>query len=121
MLAQKNEVLKKWEAILEDIWKKSAGPIGEPVLRLIFNACIKKCLPAFEFLKKIKISDKGFDFEKLEKDISKYSEKEIEKGFQNLLNQILIVFSILWDNLMIQYLHFFDNFADRIDNNSLWI
>ncbi len=114
MSEQKNrDILEKWEAILGDIWKKGAGPIGEPVLGLVFDTCIKRCLPAFEFLRNIRVTDKGFDFEELRKNISKYSEKEIEKGFQNLLANILIFFSILWNEVMIQHLCSLDNFLDN--------
>jgi len=109
---QTTKNIVEYENLLQTIWREGVGIIGEPALRFIFDSSIKKVSCIFNFLKDIKINFNEIDFIKLNK--NNIPEKEIKKGLQALIFEILTSFNILWDDIITQNL-FLYIFKDKKD------
>ena len=112
---QTTKNIVEYENLLQTIWREGVGIIGEPALRFIFDASIRKVSCLFEFIKYIKINANRIYFTELDKNnVSKESKEEIEKGLQTLLSEILTSFNILWDDIIIEHLlsHIFKDKKD---------
>ena len=90
------KIIGEYEKLLERIWKEGISLFGKKVIRLIFEASIKRVSYLFGFIKNIKIYDDKINLAELN-NFSESPEK-IKKGLQALVSEILMFFNIFLDS-----------------------
>jgi hypothetical protein len=101
------DLIHVYEELLEYIWQRVSGIVGELTLELIVKTSKKRLLPAFKFLEHIEISPDGIYLNKLknnmeEEEIDNILYENIKKGLQALLCEILTLFTIMWGDIIIR-------------------
>jgi len=90
------KIIGEYEKLLERIWKEGISLFGKKVIRLIFEASIKRVSYLFGFIKNIKIYDDKINLAELNN--SSESPEKIKKGLQALVSEILMFFNIFLDS-----------------------
>ncbi len=90
------KIIGEYEKLLERIWKEGISLFGKKVIRLIFEASIKRVSYLFGFIKNIKIYDDKINLAELNN--SSESPEKVKKGLQALVSEILMFFNIFLDS-----------------------
>jgi len=93
-------VLNVYANLLVDLWDVVSAMVGEAILELLFNLSIKKIGEKYPFLNSLTVSEEGVSLEEMREDYRSLSPTEIHRGFQSLINHLLILFSALTEGVI---------------------
>ncbi len=101
-MADKSLITSVYECLFTEIWDKVSRIIGGIALELAIRASIKKLLPVYKFLEYIEISQNGISFDKLRGSLKNFSENDLKKGLQLLVNELTGIFAVMCGDVLLK-------------------
>lgn len=92
--------VNRYKQIMEQMWDKVVITLGPITTAVILKKVISKTQPQFPFLKQLEVNEEGIYFNHIQIN----SKKELEEGFESLINNLFDILTNLTGDILIREL-----------------
>jgi len=99
-----DEVIGIYEDLLKTIWERILPTIGQVATTAIMRRALALTTKSHPLLNQVQITQKGFSFEQLRRNISEGDVKALQEAFKELVAHIIDILAMLTGNILTQHL-----------------